>query len=70
MLNISEQIFKQIKAARSILVVFPMNWENDEIFASLALYSSLKKLGKTVEIVAQKPNKNLDNLLSSLKLKK
>ena len=61
MLNISEQIFKQIKAARSILVVFPINWENDEVFASLALYSSLKKLGKTVEIVAQKPNKNLDN---------
>jgi len=59
MLNINEQIFKQIKEARSILIVFPMNWENDAVFASLALYSSLKKAGKNVEIAAQKTNKDL-----------
>jgi len=59
MLNINEQIYKQIKNAHSILVVFPFNWEGDDVFASLALYSSLKKIGKEVEIVAQKTNKNL-----------
>lgn len=62
MLSINEQIFRQIDQAKSILVVFPMDWEADAAAASLALFLTLKKLGKTVEIVAANSRQKQNNL--------
>lgn len=62
MLSISEQIFRQIDQAKSILVVFPMDWEADSVSASLALFLTLKKLGKNVEIVAANSRQKSNNL--------
>ncbi len=58
----NEQIFRQIDQAKSILVVFPMDWEADSVSASLALFLILKKLGKPVEIVATNSGQNTNNL--------
>lgn len=55
MLTIKEQIFKQIERARSILLVFPVDWEADSVSASLGLFLSLKKMNKNVDLVASKP---------------
>ncbi len=62
MLSMNEQIFRQIDQAKSILVVFPMDWEADSTSASLALFLTLKKLDKNVEIVATKSRQKTNNL--------
>lgn len=65
MLSINEQIFRQIDQAKSILVVFPMNWEADAVAASLAIFLTLKKLNKSVEVAAAE-NGQKTNTLSFL----
>lgn len=52
MLNISEQIFKQIEKSKKPLIVFPTEWKGDAVASSLALFLLLKKLQKEVEIAA------------------
>ena len=54
MLNQQQQFFEQIKKANNILVTFSKSWNGDAVASSLALFLFLKKLGKKVEIVAEK----------------
>ena len=53
MLNISEQIFKQIEKSQKPLIVFSSDWKGDAVSSSLALFLLLKKLKKEVAIVAE-----------------
>ena len=62
MLNLNQQIFKQIEQAKSILIVFPMDWEADAVSASLSLMLVLKKLDKTIEIVASGSRQKANSL--------
>ncbi len=59
MLNIGEQIFKQIEKSKNILIIFKEKDEGDLTATSLAFYSYLKLLNKNVDIVNNK--KNNDN---------
>jgi len=52
MLNIPEQIFKQIEKSQRPLIVFPSDWSGDAVASSLALYLYLKNLKKEAEIIA------------------
>src|SRR3989338_5235862 len=54
MLTQEQQIFEQIKKADNILVTFKSAWSGDAVASSLALFLFLKKLGKNVEIAAEK----------------
>lgn len=54
MLNQQQQIFEQIKKANNILITFSKAWNGDSVASSLALFLFLKKLGKTVDLVAEK----------------
>lgn len=62
MLTIKEQIFKQIDRSRQILLTFPADWDVDAVSATLALFLALKKLGKKVDVVAQKMEDNIKSL--------
>jgi phosphoesterase RecJ-like protein len=54
MLTQEQQIFEQIKKAKNILIVFKKVWSGDSVGSGLAMYLFLKKIGKEVEIVAEK----------------
>ncbi len=58
MLNQNEQIFEQIKKAKSILITFSSIWNGDNLSSALAFYLFLKKMGKTAEIVSGKIEEN------------
>ena len=62
MLTIEQQIFKQIEKAKNILLVFPMEWEGDSVSATLALFTYLRKIEKTVDIAAAKPDREMNAL--------
>ncbi|OGF27695.1 hypothetical protein A2303_00500 [Candidatus Falkowbacteria bacterium RIFOXYB2_FULL_47_14] len=53
MLTQEQQIFEQIKKAKSVLITFGKTWNGDAVASSLAFYLLLKKLGKSVEIAAE-----------------
>jgi len=65
MLDLEQQIFKQINKSKSILIVFPSNWNNDSVASALALFLFLKKDGRQVDI-ASYGNKDKKNPLSFL----
>lgn len=54
MLTQEQQIFEQIKKADNILITFKSAWSGDAVASSLALFLFLKKLGKNVEVAAEK----------------
>ncbi len=54
MLDLEQQIFKQIEKSKKILIVFPENWNGDSIASALAFFLFLKKEGYDVNIVAKK----------------
>lgn len=58
MLNLEQQIFKQIEKSKNILIVFSKNQGGDEIASSLALFSLLKKDGRAVSIAGQTVKEN------------
>ncbi len=58
MLPTSSQFFNLIEKSKNILISFPIDWNGDAIASSLAMYLYLKKLGKNVEIGAEKMQKN------------
>jgi phosphoesterase RecJ-like protein len=58
MLSAKEQIFKQIEKATRILITFPSDWNGDDVASSLALYLTVKKMGKEVEIISAPSIKN------------
>lgn len=54
MLNQEQQIFEQVKKAQSILITFNKVWNGDTISSALALFLFLQKIGKSVEVAAEK----------------
>ncbi len=53
MLNLEQQIFKQIEKSKSILIVFPADREGDSVASALALFLFLKRQGYDVTVVCQ-----------------
>lgn len=53
MLNLEQQIFKQIEISKNILIVFPADREGDSVASALALFLFLKKQGYEVNVVSQ-----------------
>lgn len=64
MLNLEQQIFKQIEKSKNILIIFSKNQGGDDLAASLAFFNFLKKSGASVSIAGQTVQEN--NLLSFL----
>jgi nanoRNase/pAp phosphatase (c-di-AMP/oligoRNAs hydrolase) len=62
MLNIEQQIFKQIEKAKDILVVFPAGPEGDGLASALAFSAFLKKIGRQVSIAGLRPEKERRHL--------
>jgi len=56
MLGLEQQIYHQWEKAKSILLVFPADWNGDAVASALGLGVFLKNLGKEVEIVSQLNN--------------
>jgi bifunctional oligoribonuclease and PAP phosphatase NrnA len=54
MLSQEQQIFEQIKKSNAILITFSKLWNGDTVASALALFLLLKKMDKTVDIVADK----------------
>jgi phosphoesterase RecJ-like protein len=54
MLSQEQQIFEQIEKANSILITFNKLWNGDAVASALALYLLLKKMGKNVDVAADK----------------
>ncbi len=50
MLDLEQQIFKQIEKSKNVLIVFPADWNGDAVSAALALFLFLKRLGINVEV--------------------
>ncbi len=65
MLNIEQQIIKQLEISKNILIIFPTDWDGDAVASSLALYLFLKHEGFEVSVAAQasEDNKNLFSFL-------
>lgn len=53
MLNLEQQIIKQIEKSKNILIVFSTDQEGDSVASALGLFLFLKKLGHEVSIVGQ-----------------
>ncbi len=67
MLNIDEQIFRQIEKSNNILITFPVDWNGDSISSALSLLLFLKKEKRNVEIAADKTLSYRSEELSSAK---
>lgn len=57
-MKLNQQFFNLIQKSNNILITFSIDWNGDAISASLALFLFLKKMGKNVEIGAEKMNNN------------
>jgi phosphoesterase RecJ-like protein len=53
MLNLEQQIYKQIEKSKNILIIFAVDREGDSVSSALALFLFLKKQGYEVTIVSQ-----------------
>lgn len=58
MMSTDRQFFNLLEKSKNILITFPIDWNGDAVSSSLALYLYLKKIGKNVEIGAEKMKKN------------
>jgi len=54
MLDLEQQIFKQIEKSKNILLVFSESWNGDALASALALFLFLKKEGHDVSIIGPK----------------
>jgi len=54
MLNLEQQIFRQLEKSKNVLIVFPADRDNDAIASALALFLFLKKIGVETEIAGFK----------------
>lgn len=50
MLALEQQIFKQIEKSKSVLIVFPADWDGDAVASALGLFLFLKRAGLEVEV--------------------
>lgn len=58
MLNLEQQIFKQIEKSKNILLTFAIDSDGDALAATLAFFIFLKKLNKNVDLAGDKIEKN------------
>ena len=58
MLNLEQQIFKQIEKSKNILLTFTVDSDGDALAAALAFFIFLKKLNKNVDLAGDKIEKN------------
>jgi phosphoesterase RecJ-like protein len=65
MLNLEQQIFRQLEKSKNILIVFPTDRTGDAVSASLALFLFLKRLGLKADIAGFK-NSETHSVLSFL----
>lgn len=56
MLSLDQQILEQVDKATRILITFGRDWKGDNLASALALKTWLEGRGKTIDIVAEKPN--------------
>lgn len=68
MLEVEEQILRQIDKSENILITFPVDWNGDAIASSLAMFLYLKKLGKKVSLAADKSLSHKSEEISSAKI--
>jgi len=54
MLDLEQQIFKQIEKSKNILLIFPADWDGDALAAALAFFLFLKRFGANAEIAGFK----------------
>jgi nanoRNase/pAp phosphatase (c-di-AMP/oligoRNAs hydrolase) len=66
MISGEQQIFNQVEKANNILLAFPLDWNGDALGASLAFYLFLKKMGKNVDVVAEKSSNEKNRAFSFL----
>jgi phosphoesterase RecJ-like protein len=62
MLNLEQQISRQIEKSQNILIVLPGDHDGDTIASALALFLFLKKLNKTTEICSSRLVKTVESL--------
>jgi len=62
MLNLEQQIFKQIEKSNNILLTFSIDSDGDALAATLALFLFLKKINKNVELACDKLEKDQNPL--------
>lgn len=58
MLNLEQQITKQLEKSESILIAFNADWNGDAVASALALFLFLKKIGKNVEVASYLEDEN------------
>ncbi len=62
MLDLEQQIFRQLEKSKSVLIVFPANRDSDAMASALALFLFLKKMGIETEIAAFKDGEQREAL--------
>lgn len=62
MLDLEQQIFRQLEKSKNILIVFPANRDSDAMASALALFLFLKKMGMETEIAAFKDGEQREPL--------
>ena len=62
MLNLEQQIIKQLENSLNTLIVFPENGGGDAVASALAFFLFLKKIGKNPEIAQSKISGNKSSL--------
>ena len=55
MLDLEQQIFRQLEKSKSLLIVFPADGDGDAIASALALFLFLKKIGKEADVAGCQP---------------
>lgn len=58
MLNLEQQIFKQLNQAQDILIVFPKNQTGDSLVSALAFFIFLKNQGKQITVAGEVDSDN------------
>jgi len=62
MLDLEQQIFRQLEKSQNPLIVFPNDWSSDSVASALALFLFLKKIGLNPEIAASPTDKEKHHL--------
>lgn len=62
MLDLEQQIFRQLEKSKNVLIVFPADRDNDAIASALALFLFLKKIGVETEIAGFKNDDRSESL--------
>jgi phosphoesterase RecJ-like protein len=62
MLDLEQQIFRQLEKSKNVLIVFPADRDNDAMASALALFLFLKKMGLETDIAGFKNDDSRESL--------